>query len=229
MATHHLPVDRPGEQDLINLPVAEDALNTGILLSLRNFRRLVVVIPGQVMDQVQFSRAVRDLALPGQKTVRLVMLVHEVDAEFASQRQLATLASLVTDARIKVQTTFAWGKSWNKCLEKLVVAGDLVICPAETTIRRGFSQREGLAQVLRRSLAVPVYSLPGFFLESRSKALFNWRRLPVWVLIFAIFAAFFEFEAVSDLIDRGWPGQVLTIILLLVEFGFIYLWASLAG
>jgi hypothetical protein len=48
-------------------------------------------------------------------------------------------------------------------------------------------------------------------------------------LIVAIFVGFFEFEAVSDLVDKGWPGQVLTIILVLIEFAFIYFLASFAG
>jgi hypothetical protein len=48
-------------------------------------------------------------------------------------------------------------------------------------------------------------------------------------MIIATFAGFFEFEAVSNLIDKGWPGQVLTIFLVLMEFGIIYVLASLAG
>ncbi len=79
---------------------------------------MIVVIPGQVTDQVQFSRAVRNLALPGQKTVLLVMLVDQPDAELAGQRQLATLSSLVNDPRIKVQTAIAWDNSWEKSLRK---------------------------------------------------------------------------------------------------------------
>ena len=51
---------RPSPRTPLHQP--ESTLNP-----LREFRRLVVVIPGQVTDQVQFSRAVRNLALPGQK------------------------------------------------------------------------------------------------------------------------------------------------------------------
>ncbi len=58
---------------------------------------------------------------------------------------------------------------------------------------------------------------------------FSWKRLPFWVMIVAIFVGFFEFQAVSDLVDKGWPGQVLTVILVLIEFVFIYVWASFAG
>jgi hypothetical protein len=199
------------------------------ITALREFRRLIVVIPGQLTEQVQFSRAVRNLALPGQKTVVLVMLVDQPDDELAGQRQLATLSSLVNDPRIKVQTAIAWDNSWEKSLRKMALVGDLIVCPAETMIRKGFNKPETLSQALSRSLAFPVYILHGFFSEKPASGRFSWRRLPFWVMIVAIFVGFFEFQAVSDLVDKGWPGQVLTVILVLIEFIFIYVWASFAG
>jgi len=240
MATHPIPVEKSVDQkperlldqEIIYPASGENPAFLAEIDSLaawREFRRLVVVIPDQVTDPVQFSRAVRNLALPGQKTVVLVMLVNQPDDELAGQRQLATLSSLVNDARIKVQTAIAWGKSWEKSLRKMTLAGDLIVCPAETTLARGLRKHEMLSEALSRSLAVPVYILRGFFPESSSSGRVIWKRLPFWVMIIAIFAGFFEFEAVSDLIDKGWPGQVLTIILLLIEFGFIYVLASLAG
>jgi len=240
MTTHPLPAKNSVEQkqerlldkDLIYPANDENAASfSGIdsLTAMREFHRLVVVIPDQVTDQVQFSRAIRNLALPGQKTVVLVMLVDQPDAELAGQRQLVTLSSLVNDPRIKVQTAVAWDRSWEKSLRKMLLAGDLIVCPAETTVRKGIGKRETLSEALSRSLAFPVYLLHSFFPESRQSGRVSWRKLPIWVMIIAIFVGFFEFEAVSDLVDKGWPGQVLTIIVVLIEFTFIYFLASLAG
>ena len=240
MTTHPVPAknlveqkpERLGDQDIIYPADGESSASlVGVdsQAAIREFRRLVVVIPEQVTDQVQFSRAVRNLALPGQKTVVLVMLVSDADDELAEQRQLATLSSLVNDSRIKVQTAIAWGRSWRKSLRQMMQAGDLIVCPAETTIPRGLRKHEPLSAALSRSLAIPVYLLHGFFPESRPGRWVGWKKLPFWMMIIAIFAGFFEFEVVSDLVDKGWPGQVLTIILVLIEFGFIYVWASLAG
>jgi hypothetical protein len=240
MTTHPVPVkqsieqksERSLDQNIVYPLRAENATSKAsadTYTALREFRRLIVVIPDQLTDQVQFSRAVRNLALPGHKTVVLVMLVDQADAELAGQRQLATLSSLVNDSRIKVQTTLAWDRSWEKSLGKMVLAGDLIVCPAETMIRKGFNKPETLSQALSCSLAFPVYILHGFFPEKPASGRFSWRRLPFWVMIVAIFVSFFEFEAVSDLVDRGWPGQVLTVILVLIEFIFIYVWASFAG
>ena len=241
MTTYPVPVkqsieqksERALDQNIVYPPGGEEsasAASLDSLTSLREFRRLIVVIPGQVTDQVQFSRAVRNLALPGQKTVVLVMLVDQADAELAGQRQLATLSSLVNDPRIKVQTAIAWDNSWEKSLRKMVLVGDLIVCPAETTLRKGLRQQEEtLGQALSCSLAFPVYILHGFFPEKVSGHRLSWKRLPFWVLIVAIFVGFFEFEAVSDLVDKGWPGQVLTIFLVLIEFAFIYFLASFAG
>jgi hypothetical protein len=240
MTTHPLPVEKLVEQKperLLDMEIIYPASgeNTASkaevdsLAAWREFRRLVVVIPDQVTELVQFSRAVRNLALPGQKTVVLVMLVNQPDEELAGQRQLATLSSLVNDARIKVQTVIAWGKSWEKSLRKMMLTGDLIVCPAETTLARGLRKRETLSKALSRSLAVPVYILRGFFPDSRSNGRVTWKRLPFWLMIIATFAGFFEFEAVSNLIDKGWPGQVLTIFLVLMEFGIIYVLASLVG
>jgi hypothetical protein len=240
MTTHPVPVKQSIEQKSeraldhnIIYPLSGEesasAASVDSLTSLREFRRLIVVIPGQVTDQVQFSRAVRNLALPGQKTVLLVMLVDQADAELAGQRQLATLSSLVNDSRIQVQTAIAWDRSWEKSLHKMMLVGDLIVCPAETTIRKGLRQQETLSQALSRSLAFPVYILRGFFPEKVPSHRLSWKRLPFWVLIVVIFVGFFEFEAVSDLVDKGWPGQVLTIFLVLIEFAFIYIWASFAG
>ena len=240
MTTHPVPAKKSIEQkserlldkDLAYPEVGGNATYlTGVdnLAASREFHRLVVVIPDQVTDQVQFSRAIRNLALPGQKTVMLVMLVNQPDEELAGQRQLATLSSVVNDPRIKVQTTIAWDRSWEKSLGKMVLAGDLIVCPVETTIKRGINKRETLSEALSHSLAFPVYVLRGFFPESRPTGRFSLKRLPFWVMIAAIFVGFFEFEAVTDLVNKGWPGQVLTIILVLIEFGFIYLVAALAG
>ena len=240
MTTHPLPVEKPVEQkpewqpgyEIIYPASGEHTASQVEIDSLaawREFRRLVVVIPDQVTEPVQFSRAIRNLALPGQKTVVLVMLVNQPDEELAGQRQLVTLSALVNDPRIKVQTAFAWGKSWEKSLGELMLAGDLIVCPAETTLARGLHKNEMLSNALSRCLAVPLYILRGFFPESHSKGRVSWRRLPFWMLIIATLAGFFEFEAVSDLIDKGWPGQALTIILVLIEFGIIYVLASLAG
>jgi len=240
MTTHPVPVKHSIEQKSEGLLDQEivyplTAENTALVAgfdsftALREFRRLIVVIPDQITDQVQFSRAVRNLALPGQKTVVLVMLVDQVDAELAGQRLLATLSSLVNDPRIKVQTAIAWDRSWEKSLRKMLLAGDLIVCPAEIVIGKGFNKQETLSAALSRSLAFPVYILHGFFPEKPASGRLSWKRLPFWVLIVAIFVGFFEFEAVSDLVDKGWPGQVLTVILVLIEFAFIYFWASLAG
>jgi hypothetical protein len=241
MTTHPVPANKSIEQKSEGLldpnivyPASADydtvsAASIDSITSLREFRRLIVVIPGQVTDQVQFSRAVRNLALPGQKTVVLVMLVNQADDELSGQRQLATLSSLVNDPRIKVQTAIAWDRSWEKSLRKMVLLGDLIVCPAETTVRKGLRQQETLSQALSRALAFPVYILHGFFPEKAATGRFSWRKLPFWVLIVAIFVGFFEFEAVSDLVDKGWPGQVLTVILVLIEFAFIYALASFAG
>jgi len=242
MMTHPVPAKKSVEQserlldqDSTYLGMPATAENSASLTEVdrlaarREYRRLVVVIPGQVTDQVQFSRAVRNLALPGQKTVVLVMLVDQPDAELAGQRQLATLSSLVNDSRIKDQTMVAWDKSWEKSLRKVLLAGDLIVCPAETIVHKGINRREMLSEGLTRSLAFPVYILHGFFPDSHPSERLNWKRLPFWVLIVAIFVGFFEFEAVSDLVDKGWPGQVLTVILVLIEFVLIYFLASLAG
>ncbi len=152
-----------------------------------------------------------------------------MDAELSGQRQLATLSSLVNDPRIQVQTAIAWDKSWEKSLRKMTLVGDLIVCPAETTLRKGLRQQETLSQALSRSLAFPVYILHGFFPEKVSSHRLSWKRLPFLVFIVAIFVGFFEFEVVSDLVDKGWPGQVLTILLVLIEFAFIYILASFAG
>ena len=240
MTTHPVPAEKSIEQKSerrldqeIIYPVSGEnsAALAGVdsITALREFRRLVVVIPDQVTDQVQFSRAVRNLALPGLKTVVLVMLVNEADAELAGQRQLATLSSLVNDPRIKVQTAIAWDRSWEKSLRKMLLAGDLIVCPAETILSQSFKKPETLSAALSRSLAFPVYILHGFFPEKHASGRTSWKKLPFWVLIVAIFVGFFEFEAVSDLVDKGWPGQVLTVILVLIEFVFIYFLASLAG
>jgi hypothetical protein len=240
MTTHPVPAEKSIEQKSerrldqeIIYPVngGNSAVLGGVdsVTALREFRRLIVVIPDQITDQVQFSRSVRNLALPGQKTVVLVMLVNEADAELAGQRLLATLSSLVNDPRIKVQTTIVWDRSWEKSLRKMLQAGDLIVCPAETIISQSFKKSETLSAALSRSLAFPVYLLHGFFPEKHASGRISWRKLPFWVMIVAIFVGFFEFEAVSDLVDKGWPGQVLTIILVLIEFAFIYFLASFAG
>jgi hypothetical protein len=189
----------------------------------------VVLVPDQDVDAIRFSRAIRSAAVPETADVLLVTAVNNVEAELASRRRLATIASQVRDTDFKVEVRIVWNGSWIAAVREVAGEGDRIACPPEMTVRAGLHKRQPLGAAIARRLDLPVIPLPGFFQTSRPALTQVLVRIGYWAVIVAIVAGFFVLESDASQAAQGWIGQVVVIVLMIFELGAIYLWTAITG
>ena len=192
-------------------------------------QRLVVLVPGQNVDEIKFSWAIRRLAGPGNLDVLLVSIVSDIEGELAARRNLVTICSLVNEFRYNVDFRVIWDRSWIHAARGLSGPGDLFICPPEVTIRTGFRKYDPLDAAIAHTLNVPTQPLANFFTNTRRSISNVFKQILYWVMIAAILGGFFILESDASQAASGFLGQTIVIILMAFELGAIYLWSSITG
>jgi len=192
-------------------------------------RRLVVLVPDQDLDAINFCRAIRSLAVPGFLDVYLVTVVHNEESELASRRRLATMATLVRDFDYQVETQVVWNRSWIGALRDLTRSDDVLLYPPEMTVRKGLRSLEPLGDAINRQLGLTARPMPGFYQKSRPEIKRFLQMIGYWVVILGILAGFFVLESDVTTVDTGWIAKLLLILLMVAEVGTIYLWTVLTG
>jgi len=192
-------------------------------------RRLVVLIPNQDVEEVKLSRAIRAIPCPSYVNVLLVAVVQDEEQELASRRRMATIATYVRDSQYTVSFQACWQHSWHKALKELVQPGDVLVYPPELSIRTRAFHHIPLEKALQ-GLNLPLYPLAGFFQESQR----TWpRRLLLragyWSVLALILVVFFNLESAASLAISGSLSHLVTILVMLIEFGAVYLWTAIAG
>ena len=191
--------------------------------------RLLVVVPDQDLDVVDFSRAVRKLAKPNVSDILLVTIVHSEDDEMDSRRRLATMAALLRDFDYKIETLVQWSRSWIKTLESLVRPEDMIFCPPEMNVRTGLRSYEPLLEAIKRRLNANVQPISGFYRKDPAGALRFLLSIGYWVVILGIIIGFFMLESDVAKSTANSAGQIIMAVLVVAEIGAIYLWSMIIG
>jgi len=192
-------------------------------------RRMVVLVPDQDLDAVNFGRAIHSLAVSRFMDVLLVTAVHNRESELASRRRLATIRALVRDFDYEVETQVVWNRSWIGALRDLTRPDDVLLYPPEMNVRKGLRSQEPLGDAIQRQLNLTARPMPGFYQKSRPDVKHFLVMIGYWVVILGILAGFFVLESDVTTVATGWISQMLLILLMVVEIGTIYLWTVLTG
>jgi len=209
-------------QDIASLLIEE-----GMALPVAN--RLVVLVPNQDIDVATFSRRIWSLAFPDRLDILLITLPGDSDYLLTAERRLTTIAAILRDPRLHIETQVFSSRSWLKIARQVWQPGDVLVCPAEQAISTGIAKRKPLGLALATALKAPVYQLKDFY-QPPAPGLPNWiKAIPYWVVLLATIAGFFKFEAVVDASVKGWIGTLLLLVIVTIEVGLIYLWTSLIG
>jgi hypothetical protein len=222
------PVEK---QDLASVQAGEEfaSLLYDEGMTLPAVKRLVVLVPNQDIDVATFSRKIWSLAFPDRLGILLITLPTESDYLLTAERRLTTIAAMLRDPRLHIETQVFPSRSWLKIARQVWKPGDLLVCPAEQAISTGIGKRSALALALASTFKAPVYRLKGFYQQPKA-GIPNWiKTIPYWVVLLATIAGFFKFEAVVDASVKGWVGRILLLIIVAIEIGLIYLWTSLLG
>jgi len=198
-------------------------------MTLPDVKRLVVLVPNQDIDVAPFSRRIWSLAFPDRLDILLITLPIDPDYLLTAERRLATIAAILRDPRLHIETKVFSSRSWLKIARQVWQPGDLLVCPAEQDISTGIGKHTPLGLALAATFKAPVYRLKGFYQQPKA-GLPNWiKALPYWVILLTTIAGFFKFEATVDASVKGWVGRVLLLVIVAIEIGLIYLLTSLIG
>jgi hypothetical protein len=192
-------------------------------------KRLVILIPDLEAEEARLSRYIWSLAAPQQMEVLLVSLVQTPGDEFQAIRRLTSMASITRDSWVKVDTLVLFGSSWARAIKPLLQKDDLLVCPRGQTATIGWGKKASLEAALSSSLKKPVHTIPSFFQSNPQPRLAWVRRLPFWIGLVIILAAFFLLEVDVSRSITDWTGQAILIGLILVEVGLLYWWTSITA
>jgi len=196
---------------------------------LLTVKRLIVIVPEEDVDEAQLSRQIWNLAANYRLDVLLISVVSSADESLAARRRLTTIAAMIRAKQFKVEKQVVSSHRWEKALRPFWRQTDMVLCPAERTVKNLFQRTIPLSQVLSDHLKTPVYTFGGLYQPSNRKRSPWLRELPFWVGFLIILSIFFYFEANVGQSVHGWVGQTLLVVVMLIEIGFIYVWNLIAG
>jgi hypothetical protein len=99
----------------------------------------------------------------------------------------------------------------------------MIVCHSEQIEPYGKLRDRSLKLVLAEEFSNPVSMLTGFCEQEKPAALFHWpKQLIAWGGFLLILAVFSLIEFRVDHLVKGTIGQLLLIVILVVEFGLIW-------
>jgi hypothetical protein len=190
-------------------------------VDLERSRRLIVLIAPD-SDCASVTRRICKLANETDSDVQLLGLCRDPNQELALRRELVTVAALIRDANVFVDMQVEVGTDWLAIVKCNYQEGDLLVCITEQPI--GFRRRP-LSQILESTLKAPIYVLsqtksPQFQSNILSQVI-------AWSGFIGIVAAFFILQVKISQLPKDWFQTLLFILLLIPEFGLIWVWNSL--
>jgi hypothetical protein len=187
-------------------------------------RRLIVILPDIEFDILTLPRQIRNLAVLDHLQILLLIKPSREENLFNSRVNLSTLASLIRDSRVDVQTHLVLGMSLVKAACQYSQPGDVVVCFAEHWIH-GLVKKNRLAEILAQKTHLPVYTLKGSVSEV-SEPYSAW--LIDFVRLTICMAALIGFFILQVWLDRNTTGAFRTCLELLSMFAEVWVIATCA-
>jgi hypothetical protein len=185
---------------------------------------LVVILPDAELDIFSLAKQLWNLAAPDRRQVLLLTRPSFEENEYHSRVNLTTLASLIRDSSVVVQTQVVLGMSLDQAARKYSQADDVFVCFEDHHIH-GFLKKERLANTLAQKNHLPVYTLKGSISEMTypiSARLLDFVSLAICL---AVMIGFFVLEV---WIDRNTMGTFHTILEILAVFTEAWIIAACA-
>jgi hypothetical protein len=187
-------------------------------------RRLVIILPDANFDILTLPRRIWTLAAPDRRQVLILAKPEQEENEFRVRMNLATLASLIRDPWITVQTHLVAKMSLAEAVRQTIQPDDLLICFSEHSLP-GFFKKTRLADTLAQATQLPVYTLKGS-IEKNAQPV-NARLVDIFLLIFGL-ATLIAFFTLEVWIDQNTAGALRTILQILAVFAEVWVVAACA-
>ncbi len=205
---------------LIDLPAVEPDTAVPVTTPER-FGRLIVLVPPDA-DCAKVTRRICQLAIETKSDVQLLGLCKDPAQELALRRKLVTVSALIRDVRIYAELTIEIGTNWLDAVKRNYQDGDAIVCITDPSI--GIRQRS-FSQILESTFKAPIYILcetkPS---QPRSSFLLA---IAAWSGFLGIIAGFFILQMKIVQLSKDWTQAVILILVLIPEFGALWLWNSI--
>ena len=174
-------------------------------------RRLIVILPDENHDIFTLPKKIWNLAAPDSRDVLLLTKPCREENEFYTRMNLSSLASQIRDPRFEVQTKLVLG-ALDQTVLQCARPDDVIVCFEEQFVH-GFLKRNRLADLLAKTVKLPVYTLRGSVSEMTDPV--SKVAMDVVLIIVAV-ALLIGFFALEIWIDHNSSGTFRTIIEMLV-------------
>jgi hypothetical protein len=91
-------------------------------------KRLIVILPDANIDLVSLPKRIWNLAAPDRRQVLLMIRPCREENEFHTRMNLITLAAILRDPRVVVQTHLVLGQSLEQAARQCVQPDDVFVC-----------------------------------------------------------------------------------------------------
>lgn len=182
----------------------------------------LIVLVSPDSNSSSFTRRLCKLATETNSNIQLLGVCTNVNQELALRRDLVTVAALIRDARVYVETRVEVGTDWLTAVKHSYQKGDMIVCIADQSV--GFRRRL-LSQLLESTFQAPIYILSdtkGRRLESSPLS-----QLISWSGFLGIIIGFFFLQVKITQLPDDWFQTLLSILTLIPEIGLVLLWNSL--
>jgi hypothetical protein len=182
---------------------------------------LIVLVPPD-SDSSSFTRRLCKLAAETNSNILLLSVCSDANQELALRRELVTVAALIRDARLYVETRVEVGTDWLAAVKQSYQKGDMIVCIADQSI--GFRRRP-LSQLLESTFQAPIYILSDR--EARTFESNALSQVISWSGFVGIIIGFFFLQVKLTQLPNDWFQTFLLILTLIPELGLILLWNAL--
>lgn len=209
---------KPGQIEIESKIFTEDQ-------SLPPSRRLVVILPDANIDILTLPRRIWNLAAPDCRQVLLMIRPCREENEFHARVNLTTLAAIIRDPRVNVQTQFVLGQSLEQAARQCAQPDDVFVCFEEHQVSR-FLRKQRLAEILAQKTPCSIYTLKGTVTELVDPIS---ARLIDFLLLALCLVSLFAFFGLEVWIDRSFAGTPQTVLQILAVIAEVWLIGGVAS
>lgn len=188
--------------------------------------RLIVLVPEFEADPAIVARKIRDVAKAVESRVQLIGLSKDAMHEPGVRRRLVTLAAMVEDSALFVESKVEIGNNWLDALLPHWRHGDVIVCFGD---RQSGRADKPLHQILQSRLDATIYVLTGVQLQQRRSRPGWFSNALTWIGSIVILLGFFWLQSRLVRAQSDWVQTALLYVSLAAEAGSIWFWNNLFG
>ncbi|HEX9019364.1 MAG TPA: hypothetical protein VF806_09260 [Anaerolineaceae bacterium] len=199
------------------------------LVELSEKKRLIVFVPDYRAENLELAHKAHWIAMHHRYDVLFLALVDTEDEMLGAARMLATLKAVTSENWLTTTSRVVTNRDWLTALQEIYQPGDAILCHAEQVVKNGFLTTLPLNDYLRDHFEGAVYTLSGYY-QPRQVQVRRWlHSLLFWIGCLVIFAGFSALEMQLDLHTLGITRTLTMVIVVLFEFGAIWVWSGISS